>query len=133
MDAAEREARLTLAQQLRESADHSSEQALRDSLSRSYYSIFHVGCALLGKGFGDHKQFLRDLKSKVGDALGRKVEELQNLRIQADYEFDAVRNRYGGEFAEFRRKARDVLKLGEEAYLELRSLLDEESRHEGNG
>ena len=122
MDEPERQTRLALAEAIRESADHSSEQALRDSLSRSYYSVFHVGCALLGKGFGDHKQFLQALKQRVGDELGAKVEYLQSLRIRADYEFDAVGRVYRN-VDEFRRKALEGLRLGQEVYMELLGLV----------
>lgn len=131
MDDPERRARLALAQAIRESADHSSEQALRNALSRSYYSVFHVGCSILGKGFGDHKQFLRELKQflkelrgSVGDELGSKVEKLQDLRIQADYRFDAVGRVYES-LEEFRRQAADGLRLGQEVYRELWHMLEE--------
>ena len=122
MDDSERSSRLALAGALRESADYySAEQALRDSLSRSYYSVFHVGCVLIGRGFGNHAEFLKELQVVLGDdAAGRllvaKVEEIQNLRIQADYVFDAVERYYEADLRKFRQAASDGLRLGHETY-----------------
>ena len=119
MDQQEKDERRALAEALRESAD--GEQALRDALSRSYYSIFHLGCILLGRGYGNQEEFLRDLKAQLGakDDLGEKVKRLQELRIQADYRFDAVRRIYGGDPEKFRKEAFDGLKLGRDAYEDL--------------
>lgn len=122
MDEQEREERLALAGALRHSADHYlSEQALRDALSRSYYSVFHLGCILLGKGYGSHDEFLTDLHGKLGasDDLWEKVKRLQELRIQADYRFDGLRRIYGGDPEKFQRAAFDGLAQGREVYSEL--------------
>lgn len=140
MDEREREERRVLATALRQSADHYlSEQALRDALSRSYYSVFHLGCILLGKGYGSHKQFLRDLHGKLGasDDLWEKVKRLQQLRIQADYRFDALRRFYGGDPENLQRAAFDGLALGREVYSDLLDRIvqtdkyDASSRREG--
>lgn len=119
MDEQEVKERRAFAAALRESADrYLSEQMLRDALSRSYYSVFHLGCVLLGRGYGDQKGFLTDLQRQLGasDDLGRKVERLQTLRIQADYRFDALKRIYSGDLEKFREEAFDGLKLGREVY-----------------
>ena len=46
------DSRLELAKALRELADGSSEAALRNALSRSYYSIFHAANVLFAKRLG---------------------------------------------------------------------------------
>jgi uncharacterized protein (UPF0332 family) len=122
VDQAEQKQRLRLADGFRRSADgYSSERALRDALSRSYYSVFHLGCALLGRGYGNHAQFLKDLRERLGsnDQLCDKVERLEELRIQADYRFDAVKRLYDGDSQRFREEAFRGLALGLETYNEL--------------
>ena len=122
MDERERKERRAFATALRESADHYlSEQALRDAISRSYYSVFHLGCILLGRGHGSHDDFLRDLKTRLdaSDDLWMKVKQLQELRIQADYRFDALRRIYGGDVEKFQEAAFEGLTLGREVYGEL--------------
>ena len=121
MDDGERKSRLALAEALRESADHSSEQALRDALSRSYYSVFHAGCTLLGRGYKSHKEFLRDLadSSKVNTKLAADVRSVYMLRIRADYVFDAIARFYADSLEEFRQRAVEGLRLGQEVYREL--------------
>ena len=94
---------------------------MRDALSRSYYAVFHAGCVLIGKGFGNHSGFLTELRGVLGDdADGQsvidKVEEIRNLRIQADYISDAVERFYGGKLDKFRDAAVNGLKLGQEVY-----------------
>jgi len=122
----EHKEREALAQALRQSADrYLSEQALRDALSRSYYSVFHLGCILLGRGYGNHEQFLKDLQGQLGttDDLWRKMKRLQDLRIEADYRFDALKQIYGGNPTKFRDEAFDGLALGREVYGELAKLI----------
>jgi uncharacterized protein (UPF0332 family) len=116
VDQPERKGRLRFAAALRGSADnYLSEQALRDALSRSYYSVFHLGCTLLGKGYGNQKEFLKDLREKVGDdELSKNVESLQEWRITADYMFDVVVRKYGGDPEGFRNAASEALKLGQQ-------------------
>ena len=122
LDDRESEERRAFAAALRESTDrYLSEQALRDALSRSYYSVFHLGCILLGRGYGNQKEFLKDLKAHLGagDGLGKRVEDLQKLRTLADYRFDALRREYSGDVAKFREAAFEGLELGREVYSEL--------------
>ncbi|HET9180416.1 MAG TPA: hypothetical protein VFQ24_18820 [Terriglobia bacterium] len=113
--------RLQLAGALRRSADHYlSEQVLRDALSRSYYSVFHLGCALLGKGYGNHDEFLKDLRKRVNnDDLSQTVERLREWRITADYKFDAVTRDYSGDPERFRNAASEALRQGQDVYREL--------------
>jgi len=122
LDERERKERRVFAAALRESADrYLSEQALRDALSRSYYSVFHLCCILLGKGYGGQKGFLNDLKAHLGasDDLAERVKRLQDLRIEADYLFDALKRKYGGDVDKFRKAAFEGLELGREVYSEL--------------
>ena len=72
-------------------------------------------------GGGSHDEFLRDLQRKLaaGDDLWGKVKRLQELRIEADYRFDALRRIHGGDPESFRRTALDGLTLGREVYSEL--------------
>ena len=131
MDASERTERLRLADGFRRSADDNlSESGLRAALSRSYYSVFHLGCILLGKGYGNHDQFLKDLRSALGsgDGLWQKVERLQELRIQADYRFDAARRIYDDDLKRFREEAFKGLELGLETYNELMQRIGQEER-----
>jgi len=131
VDDAERRARLTLAQALRESADqYLSEQALRDALSRSYYSVFHIGSTLLGKGYGSHDEFLKDLQAKVDDNdLSVRVKRLRDWRITADYKFDAVTRDYSGDPEKVREEASKALKLGQEVYKDLAERIDKEKEY----
>jgi uncharacterized protein (UPF0332 family) len=137
LDKGEREERQALAAALRQSADgYLSEQALRDALSRSYYSVFHLGCILLGKGYGSHDEFLRDLQSQLGasDDLWEKVKRLQELRIQADYRFDALRRIHGGDPERFQRAAFDGLALGRDVFKQLLERITRGYEHaSGNG
>lgn len=128
MDQSEREGRLRLAAALRGSADHYlSEQALRDALSRSYYSVFHLGCTLLGKGYGNHDEFWKDLRDKVkSDGLSKRVESLREWRITADYRFDAVTRDYGGDPERFRNAASEALKLGQQVFNDLAERIDKD-------
>jgi hypothetical protein len=72
------DSRLSLAKALRELVDGSSEAALRSALSRSYYSIYRVANALLGKV--DHHDIAERL-AKIDPELQAKVEKLKQLRI----------------------------------------------------
>ncbi|MGH9352603.1 MAG: hypothetical protein ACRD2G_10650 [Terriglobia bacterium] len=132
MDKLEAEERRALGEALRRSANtYLVEQALRDALSRSYYSVFHLGCVLLGKGYGSHQEFLRDLRNRVGedDGLWEKMKRVQELRIESDYRFDALRRVYGGDLGKFQRAAFDGLALGREVYDELARRIEKEHQH----
>jgi hypothetical protein len=69
-------ARLELARALRESADGSSEVALRAALSRSYYSIFHAAEVLLGKV--THENIVKWLGA-IDPELAARVKKLRQV------------------------------------------------------
>ncbi len=47
----------------------------------------------------------------LDDALGQFVATLQALRIEADYNPEVVRRKYGGELAAYRLRANQILTL----------------------
>jgi uncharacterized protein (UPF0332 family) len=114
-------ARLALAQGLRQRADHSSESELRDALSRSYYSLFHVGLVLLGREWIRHENLPKELESIDRD-LARTVGELSKLRESADYDPNMLTRDFSGDLELFRLKASGALERGRTAY---QRLLDE--------
>ncbi|HWY20614.1 MAG TPA: hypothetical protein VNX26_05290 [Candidatus Acidoferrum sp.] len=93
------DSRLELAKALRELADGSSEAALRNALSRSYYSIFHAANVLFGKV--SHGDIAKRLGS-VDLELEAQVEKLQQLRSQADYDPNFVEREFKGNLEQFR-------------------------------
>jgi uncharacterized protein (UPF0332 family) len=101
--------RLALAKALRELADGSGEAALRSALSRSYYSIFHAANALLGKvSHGDLAKRLGEIDSE----LELRVEKLQQLRSQADYDPRFVEREFKGDLEWFRLDVRRQVEDG---------------------
>jgi uncharacterized protein (UPF0332 family) len=101
--------RLVLARALRELADGSSEAALRAALSRSYYSIFHASNVLFGKvSHGDIAKRLGSLDSE----LEVRVEKLQQLRSQADYDPKFVEREFKGNLEQFRLEVRHQVDEG---------------------
>jgi uncharacterized protein (UPF0332 family) len=93
------DSRLELAKALRALADGSSEVALRSALSRSYYSIFHATKVLFGKV--SHSDIARKLGS-IDPELGVRMEKLQQLRSQADYDPMFVEREFKGNLEQFR-------------------------------
>jgi len=91
--------RIELAKALRELADGSTEVDLRNALSRSYYSIFHAANVLLGKV--SHSDIAKRLGS-VDSELEARVERLQQLRSQADYDPSFVEREFKGNLENFR-------------------------------
>jgi uncharacterized protein (UPF0332 family) len=114
----QQKSRLALAEGLRQRADHSSESELRDALSRSYYSLFHVGVVLLGRERIRHENLPKELES-IDPALARTVRELSKLRVSADYEPDMLKRDFGGDLELFRLKASEALERGRIAYQQL--------------
>jgi uncharacterized protein (UPF0332 family) len=101
--------RLALAKALRELADGSSEAALRSALSRSYYSIFHATNVLLGKvSHGDIAKRLGGVDSE----LEARVDKLQQLRSQADYDPKFVEREFKGNLEQFRLDVRRQVEEG---------------------
>jgi hypothetical protein len=93
------DSRLELAKALRELADGSTEAALRNALSRSYYSIFHAANVLFGKV--SHGDIAKKLGS-VDPELEAQVDKLQRLRSQADYDPSFVEREFRGDLDQFR-------------------------------
>ena len=101
--------RLALAKALRELADGSTEAALRNALSRSYYSIFHAANVLLGKvSHGDIAKRL----GAIHVELEARVEKLQQLRALADYDPKLVEREYKGDLEQFRLDVRKQVEEG---------------------
>jgi len=117
--------RLALAKALRELADGSSEAALRSALSRSYYSIFHAANVLLGKV--SHGDIAKRLGS-VDSELESRVDKLQQLRSQADYDPKLVEREFKGNLDQFRL---DVRRQVEEGLLVFNRILREIERNSG--
>ena len=114
--------RLTLAKALRELADGSSEVDLRSSLSRSYYSIFHAANVLFGKV--SHGEIAKRLAG-IDSELEVRVEKLQQLRSQADYDPKFVEREFKGNLEQFRL---DVRHQVEEGLLVFNRILEEIER-----
>jgi len=87
-----KEARLSLAEQMLQLADHSSEGEMRGSLSRMYYAVYHVALVLVGnRAHGEIPEALEALNA----GLGRLYAELLILRQRADYDPGFVTRQFG--------------------------------------
>lgn len=65
-----------------EEAEHSSEIAMRTSLSRAYYALYHLGSEITGASdHGTIRNRLRAIDHEVGDLYGY----FQDRRSKADY------------------------------------------------
>jgi uncharacterized protein (UPF0332 family) len=120
----ERVARLELARKLRERADHSSEQELRDALSRSYYSLYHAARVLIGRekgGLGHDK--LREEVQTIDSELAATLKDLYRLRENADYNPEMVAQLYAGDMERFREGAEEALQRGSDAYRQIQALI----------
>jgi hypothetical protein len=115
--------RLALAKGLREQADGSSEAALRSALSRSYYSIFHAANVLFGKV--SHSDIAKRLGG-VDSELEARIDKLQQLRSQADYDPKFVEREFKGNLEQFRL---DVRRQVEEGLLVFNRILHEIERN----
>jgi hypothetical protein len=93
------DSRLELAKTLRALADGSSEVLLRSALSRSYYSIFHATKLLFGKV--SHGDIAKKLGS-IDPELEGRMEKLQQLRSQVDYDPMFVEREFKGNLEQFR-------------------------------
>jgi len=103
------DSRLALAKALRELADGSSEAALRSALSRSYYSIFHAANVLFGGV--SHANIAAKLGS-LDASLKERMEKLQQLRMQADYDPKFLEREFKGNFEQFQVDARRGVEEG---------------------
>ena len=75
-----------------EEAEHSSEVAIRASLSRAYYALHHLGIALTGEK--NHGR-LRDVLKAKDSRLGTEYAYFMDLRHKADYDPNLVSRQYG--------------------------------------
>lgn len=77
-----REERLRFAEAMMEEAEHSSEIAMRTSLSRAYYALHHLGIEITGaSGHGT----IGTLLSQRNPRLGTEYAHFLRLRARADY------------------------------------------------
>lgn len=118
------DSRLELAKTLRALADGSSEVLLRSALSRSYYSIFHATKVLFGKV--SHSDIAKKLGS-IDPELEARMEKLQQLRSQADYDPMFVEREFKGNLEQFRL---DVRRQVDEGLLVFSRVLREIERSE---
>jgi len=121
-------ARLALAQGLRQRADHSSESELRDALSRSYYSLFHIGLVLLGRDWIRHENLPKELE-RIDAELARTVGELSKLRESADYDPNMLSRDFGGDGELFRREVYKAVEKGRLAYQRLLAEIRPKAAH----
>ena len=113
-----------LAKALRELADGSSEAALRNALSRSYYSIFHAANVLFGKVTHE------DIAEKLGEIdpeLGARVKDLRRLRSLADYTPGFIDSEYSGSLELFKDDARHQVNEGLKVFNRIMREIDERS------
>ena len=70
-----REERVRFAEALMEEAEHSSEMAMRTSLSRAYYALHHLGIEITGSAdHGEVRNRLREIDKQMGDQYGDFLE-----------------------------------------------------------
>ncbi len=86
-------ARLLLAERLLESAEHSSEAEMRNSISRIYYAVHHVGEALTG--VANHGQLPYAL-NEIETGLGDDFKKLRDLRASCDYNPRFIEDQFQG-------------------------------------
>jgi hypothetical protein len=109
---------------LRALADGSSEVQLRSALSRSYYSIFHAAKVLFGRV--SHSDIAKKLGS-IDPELESRMEKLQQLRSQADYDPMFVEREFRGDLEQFRLDVRRQVDEGLSVFIRV---LDEIERGE---
>jgi len=118
------DSRLELAKTLRALADGSSEVLLRSALSRSYDSIFHAAKVLFGRV--SHSDIAKKLGS-IDPELESRMEKLQQLRSQADYDPMFVEREFRGDLEQFRLDVRRQVDEGLSVFIRV---LDEIERGE---
>jgi uncharacterized protein (UPF0332 family) len=113
------DSRESLAEQLMEEAEHSSEIAMRASLSRAYYALHHLGIALTGEtNHGRIRETLRFLDARLGDEYAY----FMDLRHKADYDPQLLSRQYGS-LDQFRLGFREDLARARELFERLREEL----------
>ena len=108
--------RLALARRLRETADR-SEQELRDALSRSYYSIYHVARAWVAgeRSRIGHKELIAKVREK-DQQLADDIDRLRKLCETADYNPNMVRRDYNDDLETFRLEVNKELQASRALY-----------------
>ena len=107
--------KLALAERLLESAEHSSEAEMRNSLSRMYYAVYHVAVVLVGNMA--HGEIPAALEERE-DGLGERFRRLYKLRQGADYDPDFVKRQFNG-VDDFRVQFRDEMEIARRLYDQL--------------
>ena len=87
-----RQDRINLAERLLQSAEHSSEAEMRNSLSRIYYAMYHLAIAAVGSMA--HSEFA-DRLNRIEVGLGTRFRRFAQLRSRADYNPDFVEQEFG--------------------------------------
>ena len=98
---------------------------MRDALSRSYYSLYHLARVLIGREEGglDHGSLQKEVRQKYGVALADTLRELYRLRENADYNPEMVAQFYAGDIERFREGAEEALQRGSDVYRQIRALI----------
>jgi uncharacterized protein (UPF0332 family) len=112
------QARLSLAEQLLELAEHSSETEMRTSLSRSYYALYQVACTKVKASA--HKEIIEALYA-LESGLGEPYRRQYELRQRADYDPDFI-NRHYGSVAAFRLDFPGIMQNARRLYEDLLKL-----------
>jgi len=123
VNVSEKDSRLAMAQALRESADSSSEQELRNALSRSYYSIYHAARVWVEREQGSlsHGKLQHAVQEK-DPKVAEDIKALYRLREDADYNAEMLSRDYGGDIERFRLAVIEALNKARIVY---RQILDE--------
>ncbi len=124
---------LELARGLRDLADGLNEAELRNSLSRSYYSIYHAARVLakVRKYKKVTQGNIVEVMSEVDAQLGVRVKKLKDLRHKADYDETYVQSEFGGNLGSFRNEVRQRVDDGLVVYREI--ILEIERRQARDG
>jgi hypothetical protein len=104
--------KLVLAEKLLESAEHSSEADMRNSISRMYYAVYHVAVVVVGNmAHGEIPDALEEREKGFGERFRR----LYKLRQGADYDPDFVQRQFKG-LDDFRVRFRDEMEISRSLY-----------------
>lgn len=104
--------KLALAERLLESAEHSSEADMRNSISRMYYAVYHVAVVLVGNMA--HGEIPGALEKRE-KGLAERFRRLYELRQGADYDPDFVKRRFK-DIGDFRVRFRDEMEIARSLY-----------------
>jgi len=119
----EKQSRLLLGQQLRTQAEHRSEIEMRQSLSRIYYTVYHVAAVLLGRVYAHNEIHVKLSALEGGDYLSSSYKQLQEARSKADYHHDWISREFDG-LDGFRVRFEELIQLGAELDERMRRLIE---------